>query len=295
MSFASEVKNELCRSQPGACCCLAECYGVLLYSNTFSPGQIRIVTEHRAFGARIKDLFAQAFGISLEGGEDPQGPGKLVLTLENRKLLRRVYSAFGYDAATSLSLHVNLGLLEESCCRAAFLRGAFLAGGSMIDPEKRYHFELATSHQTVSREVRALLQDMGYDPKSIQRAGSSVVYFKQSDAIEDLLTLMGAPVSAMDLMNTKLEKEVRNDVNRQVNCDTANLEKAVAAAQEQIDAIRTLQSRGIVLPDKLAKTAVLRLEHPEATLQELADLCQPPVSKSAMNHRLRKLLELAES
>ena len=296
MSFSSDVKSELCRQEgAGSCCRLAECYGVLLYCNTFSADQVRIVTEHREFAARIARLFLETFGLALDNAGETDGPGKLILTLRGREALGRIYAAFGYDAMTSLSLHVNLGVLEEDCCRAAFLRGAFLAGGSMIDPEKRYHWELMTSHLTVSREVRALLQDMGYEPKSVMRTGSSVLYFKQSETIEDLLTLMGAPLCAMRMMNTKLEKELRNDVNRQVNCDTANLEKAVAAAQEQLDAIRTLEQRGQPLGGKLAQTAKLRQENPAATLQELANLATPPVSKSAMNHRLRKLVELART
>ncbi len=292
MSFSADVKTELCRTEPGDCCARAECYGVLLYCNTFCADRVRIVTEHQAFAARVRRLFARVFDVSLQGTE--QSLGKSVLSVQGQSVLQRVYGSFGYDAKNSLSLHVNLGILEDECCRAAFLRGAFLAGGSMIDPEKRYHWELLTSHLAVSREVRALLQDMGYEPKSVMRAGNSVLYFKQSETIEDLLTLMGAPVSAMALMTTKLEKELRNDVNRQVNCDTANLEKAVAAAQQQIDAIQELRRRGTELPAKLEQTARLRLENPEATLQELASLSDPPITKSAVNHRLRKLQEMAE-
>lgn len=178
----------------------------------------------------------------------------------------------------------------------SFLRGAFLAGGSVTDPEKRYHLELTTSHLAVSRETYALLLDMGFAPKDTMRAGNRVIYFKQSNYIEDFLTMLGAPVCAMNIMEAKVEKDLRNGVNRRVNCETANLTKVVDAAQEQLAAIRVLERNGTLpsLPEKLRSTAYLRMEHPEATLQELAEMIQPPLTKSAMNHRMRKLIAFSK-
>ena len=194
------------------------------------------------------------------------------------------------------ALHINFGLLEEECCRASFLRGVFFAGGSVTDPAKRYHLELATSHLQVSRELEVLLRECGYPPKSVARNGSFITYFKQSDQIEDFLTLIGAPVAAMSVMSAKLEKDLRNSVNRRLNCDSANLDKAVEAAQEQLESIRKLQRAGLLdqLPDKLQLTAALRLENPELTLSELAEEFDPPVTKSCLNHRLRKITQLAK-
>ena len=185
--------------------------------------------------------------------------------------------------------------MEEDCCRAAFLRGAFLAGGSVTDPEKRYHLELATSHAQASREMTALLRDMGYDPKDVGRNGYQVTYFKNSQQIEELLTRMGAPVAAMEMMNAKVEKDLRNEVNRRVNCEAANVGKVVDAAQEQLAAISRLYDLGRVedLPEKLKETIVLRETYPELSLSELAAEFDPPISKSALNHRLRKLVELS--
>ena len=174
-------------------------------------------------------------------------------------------------------LHVNFGLLEDDCCRTAFVRGAFLAGGSVTDPEKRYHLELATSHTQASREVSALLTEMGFLPHSVRRSGSSVIYFKQSEHIEDLLTTIGAPAAAMDIMTAKVDKEIRNGANRAMNCDMANVNKTVEAQ----------------MPEKLRQAARLRLDNPEMSLQQLAERCDPPVSKSCMNHRMRKLMEEA--
>ena len=186
-------------------------------------------------------------------------------------------------------------MVEEDHCRSAFLRGAFLAGGSVSDPAKSYHLELCTTHFNVSREFSALLREAGFEPKQTTRKSNYITYFKPSETIADFLTALGAPVSAMELMNAKLEKHLRGSVNRRVNCDSANLDKAVDAALEQVEAIeRYARSRGLdALPDKLRATAELRLSHPELTLSQLAALSDPPVTKSCLNHRLRKLMELA--
>ena len=170
-----------------------------------------------------------------------------------------------------------------------------MAGGSVTDPEKRYHLELSTTHWKVSRETGTLLLEMELPAKETERKGSSVLYYKQSEAIEDFLTAIGAPVSAMAVMEAKIEKDWRNEANRKTNCDSANVDKAVAAAQEQLAAIRKLEERAVLetLPEKLRQTAALRREYPETTLSELAELHEPPISKSAVNHRMRKLLSLA--
>ena len=295
MSFASQVKEELCRIDAARCCQLAECMGIALYCNTCSGSELRIITESHSFAKRLPELFRHTFGIQFDQLPDPDAPGKVSLVLSDPEKLRVIYDAFGFDLDRSVSLHLNRGLLEDDCCRTAFLRGMFLAGGSVTDPDKRYHLELVTSHRAVSREVYALLLDMEFSPKETERSGSSVLYFKQSNTIEDLLTTMGAPVSAMHIMEAKVEKDLRNSVNRRVNCETANLTKVVDAAMEQVAAIERLMDSElwITLPPKLRQTAKLRCDNPEATLTELAELCEPPITKSAMNHRLRKLMTLA--
>ena len=295
MSFCSSVKAELSRLQGNRhCCAVAEAYGVLLFCNTFSPTMVKIVTESRDFAQRLIKLFKKAFGLEFDQVPNAE-QGKQVFVIETAEKIRHIYAAFGLDCDSVVSLHVNLGVLEEDCCKISFLRGAFMSGGSVTDPEKRYHLELATSHQRVNREVYSLLMELGFYPKDTMRGGNSILYFKQSDYIEDVLTTIGAPVCAMQIMEAKVEKDLRNEINRRVNCETANLGKAVDAAQEQIAAIRKLEDMGIYdeLPDKLRKTAQLRKEHPEATLQELAQMQDPPLTKSAINHRMRKIMELS--
>ena len=293
MSFSSDAKAELCRVPlTRRCCARAEAYGVLLYAGSFSPTEVRIVTESEDFAARLPKLFQKAFSVRFDAQESGS---KSIFRITDGQKLAVILEALGYDPDQHYALHVNFALLEEECCRASFLRGAFLAGGSVTDPLKRYHLELITSHYKVSRETCALLLDLGFSPKQTTRGGNSILYFKQSDMIEDFLTAIGAPVCAMGVMEAKVEKDLRNGVNRRVNCETANLTKVVDASMEQVAAIRKLQKRGQLkdLPPKLRETAKLRLENPEATLQELAAMQDPPVSKSAMNHRMRKLVALA--
>ena len=298
MSFSFDTKNELCRLPvQKLCCARAEAYGILLYCNTFSSSEVRIITENPNFAARLPKLFQRAFNVQFDRLPEPEAAGKMVFQITDSRKLDHIINLLGYDPRQNLVLHINFGLLEEECCRASFLRGAFFAGGSLTDPLKRYHLELNTSHLQASRELAVLLRECGYPPKGLSRNGSFITYFKQSDQIEDFLTLIGAPVAAMHLMSAKLEKDLRNSVNRRLNCDSANLDKAVEAAQEQLEAIRRLRSADLLdkLPDKLKKTAALRLEYPELSLSELAAAFDPPVTKSCLNHRLRKIQELAKT
>ena len=296
-SFSYKAKAELCRTAvQRLCCARAECYGVLLYCNTFSMQEVRIITENPEFAARLPRLFHRAFGVKFDRQPSDEAPGsKLIFQITDPDKLRRVLDTLGYDPRQSLVLHVNFALLEDDCCRTAFLRGAFLAGGSVTDPEKRYHLELSTSHIQASREVSALLQEMGFLPRSVMRGGSAVIYFKQSEHIEDLLTTLGAPVAATEIMTAKVDKEIRNGANRAMNCDMANVNKTLDAVAAQQEAIEKLEKSGQMekLPEKIQETARLRMQNPELPLAQLAALFDPPISKSCLNHRIRKIMEEA--
>ena len=296
MSFAYDVKAELCKAPLSrSCCAVAEGCGVLLYASTFSAGEVRIVTENDEFAARLPRLFQRAFGVKFDELPEEKKGGKLVLRITQEDKLDAIWRALGYDRRAHFALHLNFALLEEECCRAAFLRGAFLSGGSVTDPQKRYHLELATSHVQAGREVEALLRDMGFEPKNVMRQGSLITYFKSSEHIADLLTLIGAPGRALEIVSAKIEKEMRNTVYRRVNCDAANLDKTVMAAREQVEAFTRLTESGAIgdLPVKLQEVAVARLLQPELTLSELAATFDPPLTKSCLNHRIRKLMEIA--
>lgn len=294
MSFSSEAKKELCRDRlERRDDAEAESYGVLLYCHSFSPREIRIITASPDFAARLPKLFKRAFSLSFDILPPENAAGKRSFVITDAAKLKQIFDAYGQEIGGTLSHHVNFGVLEEERCRAAFIRGAFLAGGSVTDPEKRYHLELATAHHSVSREVNALLLDMGFSPRETQRAGNALLYFKQADIIADFFTAIGAPNTAMGVMTAKVEKEMRNTVTRQINCDSANADKTVAAAQEQLTAIRRIVKEFgslDVLPEPLRDAALLRVTNPEASLADLAQLSFPPVSKSCLSHRLKKIM-----
>jgi len=296
MSFSYNTKNELCRPAPdGKCCAIAECYGMLLFGNTFSAREIRIITGNQNLGKRLAERFSSAFSICFDAMPEPGKAGKQAYVVSDPEKLDQVFQTYGFSPKSLLAHHVNLGVIEEECCRRSFIRGAFLTGGAITNPEKSYHLELVTDHFNVSRETYSLLLDMGFAPKETARGGNYVIYFKQSTAIEDFLTLIGAPLHAMELMSAKIEKDMRNSVNRKVNCDTANVAKTVDASVTQIGAIRRIITAGAfeALPEKLKQTAQLRLQNPELSIKELADISIPPVTKSCLNHRLRKLVEIS--
>jgi len=297
MSFSYDTKTELCRLIPdGKCCAVAECYGMLLYCNTFNAREIRIITGNQNLGKLLSERFKSAFSTDFDVLPEPGKTGKQAYIISDPGKLLGIFEAYGFSPGSLLAHHVNLGVLEEECCRRSFIRGAFLTGGAITDPTKSYHLELVTDHFNVSRETYSLLLEMGFTPKDTTRAGNYVTYFKQSSAIEDFLTLIGAPLHAMELMATKIEKDMRNSVNRKVNCDTANVTKTVDASAAQVGAIRKIIVAGTfeALPEKLRQTAVLRLQNPELSIKELADISTPPVTKSCLNHRLRKLVELSD-
>lgn len=292
MSFSSEAKAELCLQKlDRKCCALAESYGVLLYCNTFSAREIRIITASTHFAQRLPRLFRRAFNLGFDS-MPASASGKQSFSITDPDKLALIFDSFGAEISSTLSHHINFGVIEEDCCRNSFIRGAFLAGGSVTDPEKRYHLELATPHHSVSREAFSLLLDMGFSPKETQRGGNSLLYFKQSDAIADFLTTIGASHTAMAIMTAKVEKEMRNTVTRQINCDNANADKTVAAAQAQLAAIRRIaRDYGLdALPEPLHQAALLRITNPEASLSDLVLLSDPPVTKSCLSHRLKKIM-----
>ena len=298
LSFSGSAKAEVCKEYPqSGCCALAECFGILLFCNSFSEDCIKIITESQDFARLLPKLFRKAFGLSFDSCPEEGSTGKQVFAIRSKEKITKIMESFGFSPEDTLSLHINLPVVEEDCCKASFLRGAFLTGGSVTSPAKSYHMELASTHQSVVRECDALIRDtLGFSPKTASRAGGKVLYLKQSDLISDFLTYLGAPVAAMGIMEAKLEKELNNKVNRCCNCDDANTSKVVEAAQEQLVAIRVLRDRGLLekLPQKIAQAAQARENNPEASLSELAAMMEPPITKPAMNHRLQRIVSMAK-
>jgi hypothetical protein len=292
-SFSATVKKELCRVPPDRLCCAgAECYGAFLLGNTFRADEIRIITSHAAFAGRLPFLTEKAFGLRSEISLPPARRGKWLFSVTCPEQLRTVRAAYGYGADDDTVLHLNNAVLEPECCQAAFWRGAFCSGGTVTDPEKKYLLEIVTPHRVLVRELIALLREVRLEAALGERSGSQVLALKMSEAIEEFLALTGAPLAAMEVMQAKMEKEIRNSVNRRVNCDTANVDKTLAAAERLKNVITRLEASGRLdkLPEILKEMARARLAHPEDSLAQLAE--RLGISKSCLNHRLRKLEEL---
>lgn len=298
ISFSASAKAEVCRIMPQKrCCALAQCFGVLLYCNSFHSDGIKIITESREFAHLLPKLFKKGFSITFDVLPEETEDRKLVFQIREHEKINTIMEAYGFSREDTLALHVNLPVVEDDCCKAAFLRGAFLAGGSVTDPGKGYHLEITTTHQSVARESYALIREVvDFYPKTAARGGGQVLYLKQSELISDFLTYVGAPVAAMGIMEARLEKELNNKVNRRCNCDDANTSKVVEAAQEQLAAIRKLRDLRLYekLPAKLQQAAKAREENPESSLSELAGMMAPPITKPAMSHRLKKLVDMAK-
>ena len=297
-SFSSAARAEICRELPHKhCCAKAQCFGILLFCNSFQDDGIKIITESREFACILPKLFKKAFDLDFDSYPSLASSGKLVFLIRDPGKLSEIMEAFGFSAGDTLALHVNYPIVEEECCKVSFLRGAFLAGGSVTDPGKGYHLELATTHQAVARETELIVREvMDFTPKTAARGGAQVLYLKQSEQISDFLTRLGAPVAAMGIMEARLEKELNNKVNRRCNCDDANTSKVVEAAQEQLAVIRVLRERGILegLPEKLKQAALAREQNPSGSLTELAAMMEPPITKPAMNNRMKKLAAIAK-
>ena len=310
MSFSSNVKEELSRQIPPARHCrLAEMYAIMSLCGRVKISAsdrywIEIHTENVAVARKYFTLLKKTFNIrtdvSIRLGLNPSRTRTYIVAVREHEEALKILQAVKLidlqgEIGENLSLVRNL-LLQNGCCRRAFLRGAFLAAGSISDPEKFYHFEIVCPTESKAQQVRGVIAAFDIEAKIVLRKKYYVVYIKEGSQIVDVLNVMEAPISLMELENIRIVKEMRGSVNRQVNCETANINKTVSAAVKQIEDIRFIQSvTGLTgLAPNLREIASLRLERPEATLKELGEALTPPVGKSGVNHRLRKLSQMAE-
>ncbi|MDR3051496.1 MAG: DNA-binding protein WhiA [Oscillospiraceae bacterium] len=311
MSFSSDVKDEITRLETGApCCMLAELVAVMGASGTVSllgGGRmgVYVETEHAPTARRLLLLLRAAFGVqpALRATRRVQlgGRNSYRLSLAGDEAMR-VLTACGVlhrDAEGRFFIRPNIPkqALAKKCCRKAFLRGAFMAGGSISNPEKEYHLEFVLADERFASLLCGVLMKFRLHVKKVRRKGAIVVYLKEAEHIVTLLNLLGAYGAQCDLENIRIHKDIRNNVNRVVNCDSANLGKTIDAAGRQVMAIeRIARQMGLArLPEPLREIAQARLEHQEASLQELGALLQPPVGKSGVNHRLRRLVAIADA
>ena len=295
MSFSGEVKKELLKVIPEARHCrIAELAAVIDFSGKFVPAEsggenLRLRTENPDLARKVFTIIKKAFNIGVDISENgTEGTGRRSAAwaeIRDPGETARIRNAVSHRM-----------LLSMDCCRRSYLRGAFLCSGSISAPEKYYHLEIDCPNAEAADRTRQLMKECGLDARVVLRKKSYVVYLKEGAQIVEMLGLMGANLSLMNLENIRIVREMRGTVNRQVNCETANLRKTVAASLRQVDDIRYIREHEgfSELSPALRSMAEIRLSYPDASLTELGDLMKPKVGKSGVNHRLRKLSEYAE-
>ena len=292
MSFSSDVKQELAQVPVlSDCCAQARAYGRLLFGRMFSVSEISFVTENENIAKLYCDVIKELFDITPSVSS---GVSKYTVSVADEADRKRILEFFGHSES-DISLRINRANLPEDCCFGAFLRGVFIACGTISSPEKNYHLEFSVSYKKLCNDLIQLLDEVGFAPKYVKRKSSHIVYFKVSEKIEEFLTLVGAMNSTLELMGIKMHKDMVNHVNRRVNFENANLSRTVDAAIVQVEAIEKIERTvGLEsLPAPLAEMAKLRRDNPEVSLSELADMTDPPLTRSGVNHRLKRLVEIA--
>lgn len=289
MSFSSEVKEELAKQfSKSRHCQLAELAGMLEMEGAYTPlsGELKLDTENVLLKEKYIILVQKAFGVDADRQSEPEISQKMLSALRWKL----------EDGEPLNEQRADGMLVQQTCCKRAFIRGAFMAAGSISDPNKSYHFEIVCRTMEQATQLQELVECFDAEGKIVRRKERYVLYIKEGSQIVDMLNVMEAYVSLMKLENVRILKEMRNSVNRKVNCETANINKTVNAAVKQMEDIKKIQKYiGFDnLPQQLAEIAQVRLDYPEATLKELGTYLDPPVGKSGVNHRLRKLAAIAE-
>lgn len=300
MSFSANVKEELLNIEiENPCCLKAMAYGMLLFGRSFKLSGISMLTDNQATATMYQRLVKEVADVDVTCTVSPSG--KYILSVDSLEDRAKVFATFNLTGKES-SLRINRSNLtndaddEEFCCFRAFVRGAFLSCGTICDPNKMYSLEFIVQFLRLSEDLLVLLNEMGVQAKSTQRRGVRVVYYKDSGTIEDVLTMMGATMSSIEIMGIKVLKDVRNRVNRRTNFETANITRTVAASMEQVEAIEYIEENmGFeMLSEDLKLMAMLRTENPDVSLRELGEMFDPPISRSSVNHKLTKLINIAK-
>ncbi len=301
MSFASEVKNELCTKGFGKNCCMrSELAAFILFTAHVDGDTIKIVTENPSVARRVFSLFKRVVGVNASvvikkhAAAHSLSMYHVTVQRDGFRILRNI--GVMQEMGGMANYRIDNQMLRNECCMRAFVRGVFLSCGSMVDPEKGYHLEFVTHRRRLSNDMVALLNEFEIESKVVVRKSNYVIYLKNSEFISDVLNICGATNALMELENIRILKEMKNNVNRMVNCETANVSKVVNAAVRQTEAIQKIADTITLedLPDGLRELAYLRLENPEASLGELGAMLDPAISKSGVNHRLRKLIQIAQ-
>lgn len=293
MSFSSDVKSEISKTENLSSCCFhAQVYGLVLFAH-FSKYNFSITTENNdVFSLYLSYLRDYC---SVDPVISDSGTKKMTAYLKTDKEKEKVFDKFGHTL-NETTLRINRANISDECCAGAFLRGAFLACGTVTAPERGYHLEFVVPYKRLCTDMMKFMDELNLRPKYIVRKGNHVIYFKDSESIEDILAIIGAQDASLYVMGIKIEKDVKNKVNRKLNFEMSNIGKTVDAANVQIEAIEYIESKtGISsLPENLQKLAWIRLENQEASLSELGKLLDEPISRSGINHRLNRIVNIAE-
>ena len=296
MSFASDLKDELCKEVPEEESALhALLYGFLLFSYKFRADEISFSVLHEPTARLFAEALMTHCGVPAKITFKERVRGTLYkVCIEKASERRKVMDAF-YHVPGEPHLRINRANIENEEDVRYFLRGAYLVCGSLTNPEKDYHCEFDVSYMNLCKDLSALIGEVLAQPKSTIRRGSYMVYYKESENIEDLLTYIGAPMSAVELMNIKIIKDIKNRVNRRMNCDNANLDKTLNASFHQVQDIKYIfdVKGNTFLSEELRTVAEIRLENPDMSLRELGESVEPPLSRSGVNHRLKRIGEIA--
>lgn len=309
LTFSGKVKEELSRQwNEEKHCQIAEIAAIISMCGKVTIDSrdryaVKVRTENISVARKCFTLLEKTFNIEAESlvtiNKSKGNTTYTVVVKQHEDAMKLLQAARLVDGDGEISEEFSTSrnmIVHKSCCKRAFLRGAFLASGSMSHPEKSYHIEMVCASKAKAEQIQKLINSFGLDAKVILRKNSYVVYLKEGSQIVDLLNIMEAPIALMEMENVRILKEMRNSVNRKVNCETANINKTVSAAAKQVEDIRLIQKEiGLnKLPEGLQEIAELRLTYPDASLKELGEMLTEPLGKSGVNHRLRKLSELAE-
>ena len=282
MSFSSQIKNSLCKTETDCeMCRFAEIAGILRFTGSVTDGKIRFSTENECVADRLYEDLHEAFGVMVNPVRSMR---KQTFLIDDKHIVENI--------AASLADPTPF-----ECCRASFVRSAFLGGGSMTDPEKSYHIELCTKNAEEADKLCNILAEHGFAPKVSERKGKKVVYIKECEQVADLLGYMGADNGALEMFTIQVEKQMRNEVNRQVNCENANMNKSAIASSKHTAAIHKIKKAGKwdKLPEVLKEIGDLREQYPDISLKELGEMTEPPIGKSGVNHRLNRIIEISQS
>lgn len=303
MSFSFDTKQELCSIlQDDKKFILAECYGFLLFSKKFTYEEIVFTTENKFISSRISEYLTELYTPVIERSSSlraKSNAGQLItVKIINQGDCNSIYRSFGYSDE-DYSLRINRANIADDGQLSAFIRGAFLSCGSITNPEKGYHLEFKVPFRNLANDLLTLLSEIGecsLTPKSVTRQGYYIIYFKNSEQIADLLTYMGAVNSSMSIMDTKAMKALKNNAIRKFNSEIHNINKIADASARQVKAIKKLMESDLykTLSPELKEIATLRLENPELSLRDLGKLTSDGISRSGVNHRLKKLMDYTD-